>query len=159
MIEQIIGKSQTHSLKLFSQDEIDWLEGRIFKRQTKRGEEFAVKCLVREKEIKLMPEEVVRQLYAHRLVEDYDYPVSRLAFEFPVYFGRETKRADIVVRDKNDLNVPYIVVEVKKPKAKDGREQLKSFALRTESKRLIDLAKHAVEVAIEQGEEKAIAML
>lgn len=94
MIEQIVGKSQTHSLKLFSQDEIDWLEGRIFKRQTKRGEEFAVKCFVREKEIKMTPEEVVRQLYAHRLVEDYDYPVSRLAFEFPVYFGRETKRAE-----------------------------------------------------------------
>ena len=52
MIEQIIGKSQTHSLKLFSKDEIDWLESRIFKRQTKRGEEFAVKCFVRDKEIK-----------------------------------------------------------------------------------------------------------
>ena len=25
MIEQIIGKTKTHSLKLFSQDEIDWL--------------------------------------------------------------------------------------------------------------------------------------
>lgn len=34
-----------------------------------------------------------------------------------------------------------------------------SFALRAESKRLLDLAKHAVEVAIEHGEEKAIAML
>ena len=56
MIEQIIGKSQTHSLKLFAQEEIDWLEGRIFKRQTKRGEEFAVKCFVREKEIKLTDE-------------------------------------------------------------------------------------------------------
>ena len=31
-----------------------------------------------------------------------------------------------------------------------------SFALRSESKRLLDLAKHAVETAIEQGEEKAI---
>ena len=31
-----------------------------------------------------------------------------------------------------------------------------SFALRAESKRLLDLAKHAVETAIEQGEEKAI---
>ena len=27
MIEQIIGKSQTHSLKLFTKKEIDWLEG------------------------------------------------------------------------------------------------------------------------------------
>ena len=31
-----------------------------------------------------------------------------------------------------------------------------SFALRAESKRLLDLAKHAVEIAIEQGEEKAM---
>lgn len=31
-----------------------------------------------------------------------------------------------------------------------------SFALRTESKRLLDLAKHAVELAIEQGEDNAI---
>ena len=34
-----------------------------------------------------------------------------------------------------------------------------SFALRAESKRLLDLAKHAVEVAIEQGEEKAMDMI
>ena len=35
----------------------------------------------------------------------------------------------------------------------------KSFVLRAESKRLLDLAKHAVEVAIEQGEEKAMDIL
>ena len=34
-----------------------------------------------------------------------------------------------------------------------------SFALRKESKRLLDLAKHAVEVAIEQGEEAAMKLL
>ena len=34
-----------------------------------------------------------------------------------------------------------------------------SFALRAESKRLLDLAKHAVEVAIERGEEKAMEVL
>ena len=34
-----------------------------------------------------------------------------------------------------------------------------SFALRKESKRLLDLAKHAVEVAIEQGEDAAIKLL
>ena len=32
-----------------------------------------------------------------------------------------------------------------------------SFALRAESKRLLDLAKNAVEIAIEQGEENAMA--
>ena len=131
MIEQILGKSNTHSHKLFSNEEIDWLENRIFQRQTKKGKEYAVKCLVREKDIKLTPEEVVRQLYARRLVDEYGYPIFRLAFEFPVFFGRETKRADIVVRDKDDLNVPYIIVETKKPNAKDGREQLKSYTLAT----------------------------
>ena len=60
--------------------------------------DFAVKCIVRDKDIRLTPEEVVRQLYAHRLIVKYGYPVSRLACEFPVFFGRETKRADIVVR-------------------------------------------------------------
>ena len=109
MIEQILGKSNTHSLKLFSKEEIDWLEKRVFARTTKKGDEFAVKCIVREKDIRLTPEEVVRQIYAHRLIDGYGYPVSRLAFEFPVFFGRETKRADIVVRDKDDLNVPYII--------------------------------------------------
>ena len=34
-----------------------------------------------------------------------------------------------------------------------------SFALRQESKRLLELAKHAVEVAIEQGEEMALHLL
>ena len=131
MIEQILGQSNTHSLKLFSPDEIKGLEGRVFPRNTKKGKEYAVKCLVREKDIRLTPEEVVRQLYAHRLVERYGYPLSRLAFEFPVFFGRDAKRADIVVRDKDDLNVPYIIVETKKPNGKDGREQLKSYTLAT----------------------------
>ena len=131
MIEQIFGQSNTHGLKLFSPDEIKWLDERVFQRNTKKGREYAVKCIVREKDIRLTPEEVVRQLYAHRLVERYGYPLSRLAFEFTVFFGREAKRADIVVRDKDDLNVPYIIVETKKPNAKDGREQLKSYTLAT----------------------------
>lgn len=131
MIEQILGKSKTHSLKLFVLSEIEWLERRIFQRERKNGKEWAVKCLVREKDIRVTPEEVVRQLFVHRLVEDYGYPLSRIAIEFPVFFGRETKRADIVVRDKDDPNVPYIIVETKKPKAKDGREQLKSYTLAT----------------------------
>jgi len=41
--------------------------------------------------------------------------------------GREKKRADIVIMDKIQPTVPYIIVEVKKPKLKDGKEQLKSY--------------------------------
>ncbi|MGB3692903.1 MAG: N-6 DNA methylase, partial [Spirulinaceae cyanobacterium] len=42
-------------------------------------------------------------------------------------FGREVKRADIVVMDKDRPNTVYMLVEVKKPKLKDGKNQLRSY--------------------------------
>lgn len=121
-------RGSAYSLDLFSEEAISNLERKIVERTSKNGiAEAFVPCIIRDKEIKLTPEEVVRQLYTEQLIEKYGYPRARIAFEFPVYFGRETKRADIVVRDKDDFNVAYIIVEVKKPKAKDGREQLKSY--------------------------------
>lgn len=50
-----------------------------------------------------------------------------MQLEYPVYFGRDVKRADIVVMDEDRPTVPYIIIEVKKPKLKDGKEQLKSY--------------------------------
>ncbi len=47
--------------------------------------------------------------------------------EYAVSFGSEKKRADIVVFDKDQTTTPYIMVELKKPKLKDGKEQLKSY--------------------------------
>ena len=120
-----------HSLSLFAPADIETLEQRITLRKTAKGIFPHVTCLVRGKDVHLFPEEVVRQLYAQKLMDEYGYPKERLAFEFPVHFGRETKRADIVIRDENDPNVPYIIVETKKSKAKDGREQLKSYTLAT----------------------------
>jgi type I restriction enzyme M protein len=86
-----------------------------------------IQCLVRKKEIKVTPEELIRQLFAYRLINSYQYPVSRMQMEYPVHFGREVKRADIVIFDKDKPNIPYIIVELKKPKLKDGKEQLKSY--------------------------------
>lgn len=86
-----------------------------------------LKCYVRNKEIKLTPEEVVRQLYIMVLHEDFGYALNRMALEYPVTFGREKKRADIVIFDKDSVTSPYIMVELKKPKLKDGKEQLKSY--------------------------------
>lgn len=126
-IAEILKKSSSHGLEMFKPDEIEWLEKRITLKKTKAGVGYYADCFVRGKNIKMTPEEVVRQLYAHRLVEEYGYDIGRLAFEFPIFFGREAKRADIVIRDKEDMNVPYIIVETKKPNAKDGREQLKSY--------------------------------
>ncbi|GEM_PF-3114122 len=37
------------------------------------------------------------------------------------------KRTDIVILDKDNANALYIIVECKKPKLKEGKEQLKSY--------------------------------
>ena len=64
----------------------------------------------------------------HVLINDYYYPVNRIELEYPVTFGRDkSKRADIVIFDKDNTTSPYIIVELKKPKLKDGKEQLKSY--------------------------------
>lgn len=77
--------------------------------------------------MKLTPEEIIRQLYIEKLINEYGYPVSRIELEHAVSFGREKKRADIVIFDKDQITTPYIIVELKKPKLKDGKEQLKSY--------------------------------
>lgn len=121
-------KGSDYSLELFTPASIEALENRINEKVDKKGKlYYSVNCIIRGKEIKLTPEEVVRQLYTEQLISQYGYSQDRIAFEYPIYFGREAKRADIVIRDADDANVAYIIVEVKKPKAKDGREQLKSY--------------------------------
>lgn len=104
------------------------LEGKITVRTDKNGKElYYAQCLVRGKEIRLTPEECVRQLYLAKLSQEYGYPAERIELEYPVKFGREVKRADIVIFDKDRPTVPYIIVELKKPKSKEGKEQLKSY--------------------------------
>lgn len=120
-------KGTEYELSLFSENQISELESHVTERTTKKGVDYYLTCLVRKKEIKLTPEEVVRQLYLLVLTQDLGYPVSRIALEFEVTFGREKKRADIVVFDKRQTTSPYIIVELKKPKLKDGKEQLKSY--------------------------------
>ena len=121
-------KDSDYKAEQFSNEAINKLNARITEKTDKNGKAFAtVNCLVRKKEIKLNPEEIVRQLLIDKLIGDYNYPTSRMQLEYPVYFGREVKRADIVIMDEDRPTVPYIIVEVKKPKLKDGKEQLKSY--------------------------------
>lgn len=126
-ILQDILKDSNYHLSLFSAEEIEALRAEIIIRETRgKGTPFVL-CIVREKEIQLKPEEVTRQLYAARLIKEYGYPKARLAFEYEVSFGREKKKADIVIFDKDRPDTPYIVVELKKPKLKDGKSQLRSY--------------------------------
>ncbi len=120
-------KNTSYDDTLFSSEAITTIEKGIFTKNIKGKEVPYFKCLVREKDIKLTPEEAVRQLYIWKLVHDYGYPTSRIQLETPIHFGREVKRADITIMDKDRPMVPYIIVELKKPKLTDGKEQLKSY--------------------------------
>ncbi len=126
-IIQTILKDSNYDLALFSADEIESLRQQVFTKTTRGKETPFIKCIVREKDIQLKPEEIVRQLYAARLINDYGYTKKRLAFEYTVNFGREKKSADIVIFDKDRSDTSYIIVELKKPKLKDGKNQLRSY--------------------------------
>lgn len=122
-------KDTNYKTEQFSKESIDRLNNKITEKVDVKGKVTPyVECLVRKnKQIVLKPEEIVRQLLIDKLINEYGYPVSRMQLEYPVYFGREVKRADIVIMDEDRPTVPYIIVEVKKPKLKDGKEQLKSY--------------------------------
>lgn len=125
MILSDILKDSNYKLTQFSQEQINMLEQSLSKKEDKPGH-YAI-CLVRKKEIKVTPEEAVRQLYVLVLRDKYGYSTERMELEYAVSFGREKKRADVVIFDKNQTTTPFIMVELKKPKLKDGKEQLKSY--------------------------------
>lgn len=120
-------KNTTYDDTLFSVETKSTIESRIFMKSVRGSEVPYITCAIRDKEIKLTPEEAVRQLYIYKLMNDYGYAASRIQLETPIHFGREVKRADIAIMDKDRPMVPYIIVELKKPKLTDGKEQLKSY--------------------------------
>jgi type I restriction enzyme M protein len=78
---------------------------------------------------KSSPEEIVRQLWVYKLIHQYDYKEDEIDLEKSVQFGTEisTKAADIIIYTDATKETPKIIVECKKPKRKDGIEQLKSY--------------------------------
>lgn len=120
-------KDSAYKLTQFSAEKIKALESAITVKDAGKKPAPYVTCLVRGKPIKLTPEEAIRQLYVMVLRDDLGYPVNRLSLEYDVTRGREKKRVDICVFDKDKTTTPYILVELKKPKLKDGKDQLKSY--------------------------------
>ncbi|MAB00176.1 MAG: SAM-dependent methyltransferase [Stappia sp.] len=113
---------------LFSEEENRQLDERVTIRETRGKPAAYVDCLARQKEVQLKPEERTRQLWLARLIEQFGYPASRIQVEYPITFGRDSsKRADIVVFDADRPTVPYIIIEVKQGKLRDGKEQLRSY--------------------------------
>ena len=124
-IDEIFKSEETkHRLTLFKTEYIKWLETQLFE---KNGKPY-LKCLASDKDRPAKPEEIVRQLWIKKLLEEYHYPKERIKVEYAVWFGSgvSDKSADIVVM-QTDGEHPYIIFEVKKPKRKDGLQQLKSY--------------------------------
>lgn len=78
---------------------------------------------------KSSPEEIVRQLWVYKLINFYGYKKEQIVCEIPVQFGTETntKFADIAVYLNDKKETVKLLFEIKKPKRKDGIEQLKSY--------------------------------
>lgn len=97
---------------------------------------YYIKCFKRNKDLLVWnedrqigePEEIVRQLWIQKLVQDYNYPLDRIGVEIAVDFGREIheKAADVIVYEQ-DKESALIVLEIKSPDARDGLEQVKSY--------------------------------
>ncbi len=123
--EIVRGSKSSYSLEKFESAAITAVQMRLTE---KDGKSF-LKCYVRNKDVRVTPEEVIRQLWLYQLtLGTYQYPVGRIQVEYPITFGRDTsKRADIVIMDKDRPTVPYAIIEVKQPTSKGGKDQLKSY--------------------------------
>ena len=112
-----------YGLKVFDKQEIAAL------RLNEEGAKYYVYCSVTRKKKLAKPEEVNRQLAINLLTNELNYPVERIDVEVPIKMGSTyaSKKADIVVYQDDAKQVPYIIIEVKKPNRRDGLEQLHSY--------------------------------
>ena len=122
-----IFKGTTYNDSVFDTENVNAIQAAIYTKQVKGVDVPFIKCLIRDKEIRLTPEEAVRQLFIYKLIHEFKYKRENIKLEHAINFGREVKRADIVIFDKEHPDSEYIIVEVKKPKLQDGKEQLKSY--------------------------------
>lgn len=128
-------KDSKYSLAQFEMQYIEELANKATLKESKGGiSKYYVQCLKRNKEILLTPEEIIRQLFLIKLTKHYQYPLSRVSVEHAIQIGStDTKRADIVIFDKDRPTVAYIIIELKHPKLLEGKEQLKSYCHATGS--------------------------
>ena len=105
MILNEIMKNSNYENTLFSEEIKREIESNIYTKDINGVKVPYITCLIRQKEIKLTPEETVRQLYIYKLMREYDYPASRIQLETPIHFGREIKRADVAITDKERVTV------------------------------------------------------
>jgi len=76
----------------------------------KEAEQVMVFGIIRKKYLILQPEEMVRQLLIHYLI-DYGYPKEKIQVERGLEVNGQYRRFDIIVYDK--AFAPYLLVECK----------------------------------------------
>lgn len=123
-IKDILEPNEYNSLNEFTQEDKEWINGRI---KVRKDGEPGIECIVRGMNregdyFKLTPEEVIRQVYAYRLISEYGYDKQQLSFEEPVLFAGKAiindKRIDIAVFDEEHKSI-IMIIEVKRPKIDD----------------------------------------
>ena len=109
-------KNSELSLKQFTEKYKAELEKSIEYKDIGEGVKPYAKCILRGKDIFMKPEEVVRQLFARKLIEEYGYPKDNISFEKPVKSVGRTKSdtdfADIVVFTDSSKEKAYIIFKI-----------------------------------------------
>jgi len=124
LLDRIFGDPEVkHGLRIFKPGEL-----RKLQLAEERGKIY-ITCAVRQKKVVAKPEEIIRQLTINKLTDDLNYSLARIDVEVPVKMGSTyaSKKADVVVYKEDTKLTPYIIIEVKKPRRKDGLEQLHSY--------------------------------
>lgn len=113
-----------HSLKFFSN-----VERNKLKLKDLGDGKIDIWCSKRAKWYRAKPEEVVRQLFLIWIQDFLKYSLDRVLVEWSIQMGSdsEKERADIAIFTDDACTDPYILFELKKPLAKDGLEQLRSY--------------------------------
>ncbi|WP_229782799.1 type I restriction enzyme HsdR N-terminal domain-containing protein, partial [Oceanobacillus indicireducens] len=82
-------KDSNYKLTQFSQEKIDFIESNFFTKEMRGKVVPYFNCYIRKRDIRLTPEEVIRQLYIIVLTEDMGYSLDRMEVEYAVSFGRD----------------------------------------------------------------------
>ena len=94
--------------------ELDFLQFQPRLRLVRSGDSDFVHDPVRRKAVALTPEELLRQLVLHYLLEVKRYPLNRVRVEIGLTVNGQPRRGDIVVFDA--VFRPWLLVECKSPK-------------------------------------------
>ncbi len=82
--------------------------------------------IIRKKDIKLTPEEWVRQHFLVYMIHHLGYPAGLISVEYGLTINKLNKRSDIVVFDKTGQ--PLLIVECKAPTVSISQETFDQIA-------------------------------